>query len=94
MTSRILIQTIPRNEGSLRYVALSDFQLLISQSKIDLREHTRTTELIEQIINPRQRVLVLDGNLVQGTIIHAQHLGTILLWEKNHRGSSNTRFLQ
>jgi hypothetical protein len=45
---------------------------MISWSKIDLREYTCTTKLIEQIINPRQRVLVLDGNLIQGTIIHAQ----------------------
>jgi FixJ family two-component response regulator len=38
-------------------------KLMISQSKIDLREHTRTTELIKQIINPRQRVLVLDSTM-------------------------------
>jgi hypothetical protein len=44
-------------------------------------------ELIEQIINPRQRILVLDGNLIQGMIIHAQPLGTILLRDKYHRGS-------
>jgi hypothetical protein len=60
---------------------------MVSQSKIDLREHTHTTELIEQIINPRQRVLVPDGNLIQGTIIHAQPLSTILLQDKNYRGS-------
>jgi CBS domain containing-hemolysin-like protein len=65
--------------------ALSDFQLMIYRSKIDLREHTRTTELIEQIINPRQRVLVLDSYLIQGTIIHAQPLSTILLQDKNRR---------
>jgi hypothetical protein len=44
-------------------------------------------ELIEQIINPRQWVLVLDGNLIQGMIIHAQPLGTILHQDKNHRAS-------
>jgi hypothetical protein len=44
-------------------------------------------ELIKQIINPRQRVLVLDGNLIQSTIIHAHVLSTILLWDENHRGS-------
>jgi hypothetical protein len=44
-------------------------------------------ELIEQIINPRQWVLVLDGNVIQGMIIHAQPSGNILLRDKNHRGS-------
>jgi hypothetical protein len=43
--------------------------------------------LIEQIINPRQRVLVLNGNLIQGTIFHTQPLDTILLQDINHRGS-------
>jgi hypothetical protein len=45
-------------------------------------------KLIEKIINPRQRVLVLDGNLIQDMIIHAQPLGTILLRDKNHKGST------
>jgi hypothetical protein len=58
---------------------------MISQSKINLREHTRTTELIKKIINPRQRILVLDGNRIRGVIIHAQPLSTILLRDKNHR---------
>jgi hypothetical protein len=60
---------------------------MISQLKINLREHTRTSELIEQIINPRQLILIFDGNLIQGTIIHAQPLSTIPLWDKDHRGS-------
>jgi hypothetical protein len=55
---------------------------MISRSKIDLREYICTTELIEQIINSRQRVLVLNGNIIQGTIIHIQPLGTILVREK------------
>jgi hypothetical protein len=63
----------------LRYVALSNPQLMVSRPKIGLREHTCTTELIKHIINPRQRILVLDGNLILCTIIHAQPLGTILL---------------
>jgi hypothetical protein len=83
----ILVQTIPQNKSSLRYVTVSDFQLMISQSKIDLREYACTLELIKLIINPRQRVLVFDGNLIQGMIIQAQPLSTILLWDKNHRSS-------
>jgi hypothetical protein len=40
-------------------------------------------ELIKQTINPRWRVLVLDGNLIQSMIIHAHKLSTIILWDKN-----------
>jgi hypothetical protein len=44
---RILVQTIPQNEGSLRKVTFLYIQLILSRSKIDLREHTCTTELIK-----------------------------------------------
>jgi hypothetical protein len=83
----ILIQTIPRDESSLSYVTVSDRQLMISRSKINLREYTCTTELIKHIMNPRQWALVLNSNLIQSTIIHAQPLSTILFRDKNHRGS-------
>jgi hypothetical protein len=84
---RILIQTIPQNEGSLQNVTFSYLQLILSRSNIDLREHTRTMELTKQIINPWQWVLVLDSNLIQSTIIHTHLLSTILLQDENHRGS-------
>jgi hypothetical protein len=60
---RILIQTIPENEVSLQKVTFSYLQLILYRSKIDFREHIRTMELTKQIFNPRQRVLILDGNL-------------------------------
>jgi hypothetical protein len=53
----LLVRAIPQNEGRLRKVTFSYLQLIPSRSKIDLGEHTRTTELIKQIINPRQRCL-------------------------------------
>jgi hypothetical protein len=84
---RILIRTIPQNEDSLRKVTFSYLQLILSRSKIDFREHTCTMELIKKIINPRQRVLVRDGNLFWSTIIHIHPLSTILHQDKNHRGS-------
>jgi hypothetical protein len=60
----ILVQTIPENEGSLREVTFLYLQLILSRSKIDFRDHTRNMELIKQTFNPRQRVLVLDSNLI------------------------------
>jgi hypothetical protein len=83
----LLVRTTSQNEGRLRKVTWLYFQLILSRLKIDFREHMRTMELIKQTINPRQWVLVLDGNLSQSTIIHANQLSTILLWDKNYRGS-------
>jgi hypothetical protein len=83
----LLVRVIPQNEGRLRKVTFSYLQLIPTRSKIDLGEHTRTTELINQIINPRQQVLVLDSNLSQSVIIHAHPLSTILPRDENYRGS-------
>jgi hypothetical protein len=81
------VRAIPQNEGRLRKVTFSYLRLIPSRSKLDLGEHTHTTELIKQIINPRQQVLVLDGNLSQSAIIHAHLLSTILARDENYRGS-------
>jgi hypothetical protein len=43
-------------------------------------------ELIKQSINPRQWIFVLDGNLIQSTIIHTYLLSTILLRDKKLQG--------
>jgi hypothetical protein len=83
----LLVQTIPQSEDRLQKVTCLYFQLILSRSKVDFREHMRTMELIKQTINPRQRVLVLDGNLSQSTIIHTHPLSTILLWDKKYRSS-------
>jgi hypothetical protein len=44
---RILVQTVPQNEGSLRKVTFLYLQEILSRSKIDLREHTCTTKLLK-----------------------------------------------
>jgi hypothetical protein len=84
---RLLVWTIPQNEGRHRKVTCLYFQLILSRSKINFREHMSTMELIKHTIHPRQWVLVLDGNLNQNTIIYAHPLSTILLKDKNYRGS-------
>jgi hypothetical protein len=43
----MIVQTIPQNEGNIRKVRFWYLQLILSQSKIDLKEHTRTMELIK-----------------------------------------------
>jgi hypothetical protein len=42
---RIVVLTIPQNECSVQNVTFSCLQLILSYSKINLREHTRTIEL-------------------------------------------------
>jgi hypothetical protein len=42
---RLLVRTIPQNEGNLWKVTCLYFQLILSRSKINFREHTCTMEL-------------------------------------------------
>jgi hypothetical protein len=44
---RLLVRTIPQNEGRLQKVRFLYLQLILSQSKINFREHTCTMELIK-----------------------------------------------
>jgi hypothetical protein len=43
---------------------------MIAQSEINLGEYPGSCKLIEQTIDPRKRILVLDGNLIEGSIVH------------------------
>jgi hypothetical protein len=45
---------------------------MIAGSKINLGEYPGSSKFIEQNIDPRKRILVLDGNLIEGSIVHAQ----------------------
>jgi hypothetical protein len=50
--------------------------------RINLGEYIGSSELVKQIVNPRQQLLVLLGDLIQSMIVHTHPLGTIFLWEK------------
>jgi hypothetical protein len=47
MHHRLLVWTIPQNEGRLWKVTFLYHQLILSRSHIDFREHTHTMELIK-----------------------------------------------
>ena len=79
-----LVQSVSRGERSLGDIALSDLQLIVSGAKINLGEYTGTTELVKQIIDSRQRLLVLYGDFVEGAVVDAQTEGTIALLSKQH----------
>jgi hypothetical protein len=54
---------------------------MITQSQINLGEDTCSLHLVEEILDPEKRVLVLNGDLVQRTIIHIYPLSSIFLHE-------------
>jgi len=46
--------------------------LMGTRLEVNVAEIPRTMRLVEKIIKPRQRICVLDGELVQSSIIHTQ----------------------
>jgi hypothetical protein len=50
---QILIETVSSEESSLRNIFFMDLDLMITHSKIDLWEHLRANQLIEQQVNAR-----------------------------------------
>src|SRR3954469_18532745 len=74
-----LIMTVSRPKSSLRYIRTLNPNLMISRPEVNLREHTGSFQLIQEVINPWKRILVLYGYLVQLTIVDAQTHTTVLL---------------
>lgn len=61
---------------------------------ISLRERSITLEMIKIIINSWKRVLILDDNLVQGTVIYRYSKGTMVLSYKKSRAPQGEKHSQ
>lgn len=59
------------SRGRLWDVTLLNSKLMVTRSKVNLREITGTLELIEQVINPWDGIFTLDCDLVQLSMINA-----------------------
>ena len=55
---------------------------MIAGAKVYLRKHFGSDQLIEENINTRQRILVLDRDFIQSSVIDAHPLGAIFLLHK------------
>ena len=69
--------TIAGPKSSVRDILLLNFQLMIIRAEINLKKISGTSNLIKEIVNVGQWVLVLNGHLVQLTIIWAKSERTI-----------------
>src|SRR3954466_12395183 len=78
----ILIQSISGGKCSLWDILCTNLELMITSSKINLRKHLGTGQLIKQIFYLGQGVLVLDGDIIQLPIIRTQAVTSILLVHK------------
>ena len=79
---RKLIVPITRSKRCLRDICIPNSQLMVTSAKVYLGVDSRSSQLIKQIVNPRQRVPILDRNPVQLSIINAESKGLVLLLRK------------
>jgi hypothetical protein len=56
---------------------------MIARPEVNLGEYLSSRKLIEQDIDPGKRVLVLDSDLIKGSVVHAHSKCLILLLNKN-----------
>ena len=70
---------ITRPERCLRDIYLSNPQLMVTSAKVYLRVDSRSSQLIKQVINPRQWVPILDRNPVQPSVVNAQSKGLVFI---------------
>ena len=70
---------IPRPERCLRDICLPNPQLMVTSVKVYLGVDSHSSQLIKQVINPRQWVPILNRNLVQLSVVNAQSKGPIFL---------------
>ena len=78
---------ITSNKGRFRNVPVPDFDLMVAQPQIHFGEDRGTSELIIQIVDPGERILVLDCDQVDGSIIYNHPVRAILLLDEKDGAS-------
>ena len=76
---------ITRPKRYLRDIYLPDPQLMVTSAKVYLGLDSRSSQLIKQIVNPRQWLPILDRKPVQLPVIHA-HTRVLSFFFANRTG--------
>jgi hypothetical protein len=77
-----LIETITSGEGSFRNVTRSNFDLVVTRTKVNVGEHFGSSQLIKKNINSGKRIFVLDGHCIERSVVNTQSQATIFLFDK------------
>jgi hypothetical protein len=86
-----LIKTIRNGESGFWNVTRSNFDLMITRTKVHLREDFGSSQLIKKNIDSGKRVLVLDGDCIERSIIHTHSQATIFLFDEKSRTTPRRR---
>ena len=85
-----LIQTKSAQERGFRLIPRVNGNLVISLLQVNAGNHTGIEQTIQQIVNARYGILVLDCLSIQGPVVNAHTQGTISLACKQDRSPIRT----
>jgi hypothetical protein len=85
-----LVESITSGESNFRYVTRSNFDLVVTRTKIDLGENFGSSQLIKKNINSGKRIFVLDGYCIEQSVVNTQTQVAIFLFDKE-RGTTPRR---
>jgi hypothetical protein len=80
-----LVKTVTSGESGFRNVTRSNFDLMITRTKVDLGENFGSSQLIKKNIDSGKRIFVLDGDYIERSVIHTQSQVTIFLFDEQSR---------
>jgi hypothetical protein len=86
-----LVKTITSGKSGFRNVARSNLDLVITRTKVNLREDFGTSQLIKKNIDSRKWVFVFDGDCIERSVIYARSQATIFLLDKESRATPMRR---
>jgi hypothetical protein len=86
-----LVKTIMSGERGFRNVTRLNFDLVITITKVNLREDFGSSQLIKKNIDSGKRVFVLDGDCTDRSVIYTHSQATIFLLDKESRATPRRR---
>jgi hypothetical protein len=77
-----LVKTVTSEESSFRNVTWSNFDLVVTRTKINLGENFGSNQLIKKNIDSGKRIFVLDGYCIERSVVNTQPQATIFLFDE------------
>ena len=66
----VLKQSVTGGGSGLGNIGVSNLMLMVSGPKVNLGEYLGSVHLIKHIFNLGKRILILNGHVIQLTVIH------------------------
>src|SRR3954471_17994631 len=82
-----LIMTVARAKGHLWYILILDADLVVARAKVEFGKYFGALDSIKDLIYARERVPILDGQFIQGSIVDTHPQASVFLFNKQDRGT-------